>query len=332
MVITMHYGVIPSQAGGHSYYEFRIFFFSGVTRWVVCIATILFVLTGCSLHPKDRFIKNIKAIAHKDYNISNGELLAKYNLIGFSGKNMCVFAKNYGDIIGNENTHNGFLKYMPKGLKKNASLTNKIAGKIGTIYDRLDNINKNHHIITKAELHEFKILFSHIHSSSGSAFDLVSHSGNHNHDLNLLAKVDKIIDNIPVFVPFTDSIVTSKFGRRQLNKREGVKLHAGVDLAAAKFSNIYASAQGVVKEIAASPSYGNFILIEHKKNIKTRYAHLSKLYVSLGEKIFQGQLIGKQGSTGKSHNDHLHFEILIKNHPVDPMGFIGKEHSCRKAL
>src|SRR5690606_35572097 len=128
-------------------------------------------------------------------------------------------------------------------------------------------------------------------------------------------------------------VLTSTFGPRKLNKRKAKKMHLGVDLASNnKHDNIYAAANGVVIEIAASPSYGNYILIEHKKHFKTRYAHLQKLFVLRGDRIFQGQLIGKQGSTGRSTNDHLHFEIIYNNTAIDPMGFIGSEYSCRKKL
>jgi hypothetical protein len=288
----------------------------------------LFFLSGCSGLPKDRLVKNIRNIAQKEHNISHGELLAKYNIIGFSGKNTCLFAKNYGDIVGSEKHNKSFIQYMPKGLKNISSMPNTIVSKINIIYDRLAQINDKYHIISKSDLSHIKSMSKHLAKISHSAFDSLGHTDTGSHHLANLARADKIIDDLPLFLPLTKSVLTSKFGPRKLAGCKK-KMHAGIDLAASKHASVYAAGKGVVVEIAASPSYGNFILIEHKKNFKTRYAHLHKLFVSRGDRIFQGQLIGKQGSTGHSTNDHLHFEVIYQNHPIDPMGFVGKEYSCR---
>ncbi len=289
-------------------------------------------LSSCSSFQKDRLVKNINSIAHKEHNISHGELLAKYNLIGFSGKNTCLFAKNYGDIISNEAYNKRFIKHLNKPIDMN-SIAHKIVSKISIIHSVLSNINAKYKIVAKSDLANLKSMSLHMDKISHSVFDTIGHSKDSSNHLANLARADKLIDDMPVFVPLTKPSLTSKFGHRKLSKNSKIKMHSGIDLAAAnKYANIYASANGVVVEIAASPSYGNFILIEHKKNFKTRYAHLHKLFVSRGEKIFQGQVIGKQGSTGHSTNDHLHFEILYQNHPIDPMSFLGNEYSCRNPL
>ena len=302
-------------------------------RYLYGLLLCITILSGCAHFPKDGLVKNIKTIAHKEHDISHGELLAKYNLLGFSGKNTCLFAKNYGDIVGNDAHNKSFIKHMSKGLQDPHPLADKAVSKINIIYTMLTDINAKYHIALKSELAHLKSMSRNVQKPRHSAFDIIGHSDNPNHHLVDLARADKLIDDVPIFMPLTTSLLTSKFGSRQLNRHHGIKIHAGIDLAAsAKYANIYASANGTVLEIAASPSYGNFILIEHKKNFKTRYAHLYKLYVSRGERVFQGQLIGKQGSTGHSTNDHLHFEILHKNLPIDPMIFVEKEYSCRKTL
>jgi murein DD-endopeptidase MepM/ murein hydrolase activator NlpD len=301
-----------------------------LSRPIKCLLAMIFVflLSSCTGLPKDRLVKNIRNIAQKENNISHGELLAKYNLIGFSGENICLFAKNYGDIVNNETHNKAFIKDMSRGLKNISSIPNKIVSKINIIYDRLVEINAQYHIISKSDLSHIKSLSKHVAKISNSAFDILGDPDKPSHHLASLARADKIIDDLPVFLPVTSSILTSNFGPRKLGKCKK-KIHSGIDLAAHKHANIYAAANGVVIEIAASPSYGNFILIDHKKYFKTRYAHLHKLFVSRGDRIFQGQLIGTQGSTGHSTNDHLHFEVIYQNHPIDPLGFVGKEYSCR---
>lgn len=287
----------------------------------------LMILSGCSSLPKDRLVKNIRNTAQKEYKISYGELLAKYNLLGFSGKNTCLFAKNYGDIVGIDAKNQAFIKHMNKGIDIH-SVAHKIVSRINTTYERLVQINAKHHIISTVDLAHIKSRSNHVDKISHSAFDILGHPDSPSHHLASLARVDKIIDDLPIFLPLTAPILTSKFGYRKLGRGKK-KMHAGIDLASHKYADVYASANGVVLEIAASPSYGNFILIEHKKNFKTRYAHLGKLFVARGDKIFQGQLIGKQGSTGRSTNDHLHFEVIYQNHNLDPLTFVGKEYSCR---
>lgn len=101
------------------------------------------------------------------------------------------------------------------------------------------------------------------------------------------------------------------------------KLHNynAVDIANACGTPIYASAEGLVIEessFAGNDGYGKYILIEHPNNTKTKYAHLEKILVSVGDYILQGDLIGHIGNTGKTHGVtgcHLHFEVWGAKNP-----------------
>jgi murein DD-endopeptidase MepM/ murein hydrolase activator NlpD len=70
-----------------------------------------------------------------------------------------------------------------------------------------------------------------------------------------------------------------------------------------------------------SPSYGNQVLVDHGFGYKTRYAHLHKILVEDGQEVQRGQLIGTVGNTGVSEGPHLHYEVLLRNDPVNPINF-----------
>jgi murein DD-endopeptidase MepM/ murein hydrolase activator NlpD len=91
------------------------------------------------------------------------------------------------------------------------------------------------------------------------------------------------------------------------------KYKTAVDIAAPVGTSIYASSGGkviVAKTGGYNGGYGNYIVIEHANGMQTVYAHLSSVDISSGDKVSQGALIGKMGSTGRSTGSHLHFEIL----------------------
>jgi murein DD-endopeptidase MepM/ murein hydrolase activator NlpD len=100
--------------------------------------------------------------------------------------------------------------------------------------------------------------------------------------------------------------------------------HQGLDIANAVGTPLYATADGVI-EISQggwNGGYGNTILINHGNGQKTRYGHASKLLVSKGESVSQGQIIALMGSTGRSTGSHLHFEIIINGQRVNPLNYI----------
>ena len=119
--------------------------------------------------------------------------------------------------------------------------------------------------------------------------------------------------------------LSSKFGPRK--KKDGSwGFHHGIDLAALKGTEVRAAAKGVVIETSYSPKgYGKSILLVHDKkhHIKTRYAHLDAMYVSKGQYVHEGQLIGRVGDTGFVHGkkdaSHLHFELIELNKRINPL-------------
>lgn len=119
--------------------------------------------------------------------------------------------------------------------------------------------------------------------------------------------------SMPVKSPFRN---TSKFGPRWGRQ------HTGIDLAAALGTDIYATADGVVKFAGWQNGYGKIVIIEHAFGIETRYAHQSNLVVKTGQRVSRGQQIGDMGNSGNSTGVHVHYEVRVNGEPVNPMTFI----------
>ena len=94
--------------------------------------------------------------------------------------------------------------------------------------------------------------------------------------------------------------------------------HSGVDLATPTGTAIWASDGGVVVHAGWGNGYGLYVLIDHGNGLMTRYAHSSKIFVVVGERVAKGQTIALVGSTGNSTGPHLHFETILHGRFVDP--------------
>ena len=95
--------------------------------------------------------------------------------------------------------------------------------------------------------------------------------------------------------------------------------HKGVDWATPVGTSIFASCGGTVVQAGWFSSYGNCVTIRHPDGNQTRYAHLSRVLVSVGETVEQGEQIALSGNTGRSTGPHLHFEIIVNGSQVDPL-------------
>ncbi|MGP6085651.1 DUF5930 domain-containing protein [Antarctobacter jejuensis] len=121
----------------------------------------------------------------------------------------------------------------------------------------------------------------------------------------------------PFASPLKDSFrFTSGFGYRW------GRLHAGTDFAAPHGTPIYSTADGVVIHAGWQSGYGRLVKIQHEFGIETRYAHMSKIRVNVGQRVSRGQRIGDMGNTGRSTGTHLHYEVRVGGEPVNPMIYI----------
>ena len=114
-------------------------------------------------------------------------------------------------------------------------------------------------------------------------------------------------------------VITSRFGSRESIRSSG---HRGLDIAAPTGTAIKAAAAGTVTTAGYSGSYGNMIILSHGNGVQTVYAHCSQLNVSTGQKVSQGQIIGKVGSTGRSTGPHLHLEIRVNGVLYNPQNYV----------
>ena len=109
---------------------------------------------------------------------------------------------------------------------------------------------------------------------------------------------------------------TSPFGQRW------GRLHAGIDISAPTGTPIRAADSGRVALAGWTGGYGQYTCIQHTGSMSTCYGHQSRIGVSVGQSVSQGQVIGAVGNTGHSTGNHLHFEVRMGGSPVSPLGYL----------
>ncbi|MEP1767654.1 MAG: M23 family metallopeptidase [Sulfitobacter sp.] len=145
----------------------------------------------------------------------------------------------------------------------------------------------------------------------------------------LLGQMDRLnlyrlaASKAPFANPVQDSFrFTSKFGFRRDPKTGGRRMHNGVDFAAGLGTPLYATADGVVTHAGWSSGYGRLVKIQHEFGIETRYAHMSKMRVKVGQRVSRGDRIGDMGASGRVTGVHLHYEVRVGGKAVNPMIYI----------
>ncbi|MEY2991052.1 MAG: hypothetical protein RI946_446 [Pseudomonadota bacterium] len=129
------------------------------------------------------------------------------------------------------------------------------------------------------------------------------------------------VEKIPFANPLKSAYrYTSGYGRRW------GRMHYGTDFAAPHGTPIYASADGVVVHAGWASGYGRLIKIRHEFGYETRFGHLSKIRVNIGQKVSRGERIGDMGNTGRSTGTHLHYEIRINGNAINPMKYLEAGH------
>ena len=132
------------------------------------------------------------------------------------------------------------------------------------------------------------------------------------------------LESMPTLKP-TGGWFTSGFGVRSSPYTGKPTMHEGLDIANHVGTPIVAPASGVVTFSGSRPGYGSLITIDHGYGIQTQYGHVSRSFVSTGEKVKRGQRIGAVGNTGRSTGPHVHYEVRVNGIPVDPYYYILEE-------
>ncbi len=124
---------------------------------------------------------------------------------------------------------------------------------------------------------------------------------------------------LPTGIPMgKDYRITSGFGIRNDPFTGQLAMHEGLDFVAETGAPIVSTAAGTVTRSGWDSSYGNVIEVSHVEGFTTRYAHLSKRLVEVGQMVQRGQTIGQLGSTGRSTGPHLHYEVMRNDRILNP--------------
>lgn len=134
-----------------------------------------------------------------------------------------------------------------------------------------------------------------------------------------MPQVDRL--SMPSLWPVRGQI-TCGFGQRMDPFSGEGAFHAGIDISAPYGTGVEAAAEGIVFQAGPESGYGNVILIDHGYGITTKYGHLSKIYVVVGQVVKRGQFIGAVGMTGKATGPHLHYEVIVHDTPVNPTKYL----------
>jgi murein DD-endopeptidase MepM/ murein hydrolase activator NlpD len=120
--------------------------------------------------------------------------------------------------------------------------------------------------------------------------------------------------------------INNEFGfRRNPFGGRTYEFHAGMDIDGERGDIVVAPANGTVTKAGWQGGYGQMIEIDHGNGLVTRYGHLSKIEVEVGDTITRGQLMGLIGSSGRSTGPHLHYELRFRDKPINPRRFLPPE-------
>lgn len=140
--------------------------------------------------------------------------------------------------------------------------------------------------------------------------------------LNRFEQARASLRDAPIYYPFaTAQRKSSNFGNRRDPFGGRTAFHSGMDFAAPNGTSVLSAGNGKIIFAGTKSGYGNVIEISHN-GIVTRYAHLSRIRVNVGQSINAGDIIGNVGSTGRSTGPHLHFEVRIDGTAVNPAPYL----------
>jgi len=140
--------------------------------------------------------------------------------------------------------------------------------------------------------------------------------------LQLYDQVSSLAKGLPIGTPLKRAKISSHFGSRVDPFNGRIAMHSGTDFKAPTGTPVLATGNGKVIKAGRKGGYGKVIEIQHKNGMVTRYAHLSRIQVKVGQKVSAGSRIGKVGSTGRSTGPHLHYEVRRNKSARNPAKYM----------
>jgi len=150
--------------------------------------------------------------------------------------------------------------------------------------------------------------------------------------LDQLEALKKEARRYPIANPAPGQPITSGFGVRKDPLLGTPALHSGIDFRFAVGSPARATAPGVVTSAGWNGGYGRMVEIDHGNGFATRYGHLSRIEVKVGDRVTAGMVVGATGSSGRSTGPHLHYEVRHNGDAIDPLGLLKLGKKVAKLL
>ena len=275
---------------------------------------------------KERIIQYFNPLALIDNQVNKLSLTSLRNTYTVqAGDQLIEIASRFGIPINQLIMVNNL--YNPDNINEGQTLVIPVdyLWKIYNQQDRLteiakvNNINVKEIIRANPELHQQEAYIGQLVAIPQS---LVYRSMVDRNNKNKVVSASRSAAAIPMMIWPVTGKITSKFGYRW------GQLHSGIDIwnEAGKQANIYAAYDGVVTTAENSNNgYGKLVVIQHSNQLETYYAHLSQIFVEDGQKVQQGELLGKMGNTGNTVGTtgiHLHFEIRYQAKPYNPLIYL----------
>ena len=251
--------------------------------------------------------------------------------LGFSYAKMAFKAADY-DKLQTENTdlkiQKQNLEVATRKLGEKISNLESTSQKIQTLIEN-DSATKSGKLngpavggskvdYTTAELLRSSNLQERVDLLKDRTADMESH-------LSLLEQVAQQRANVLLHTPSIWPIrgaITSHYGNRADPFNGEAELHLGLDISALYNAQIHAPADGVVIYSERKAAYGNLVIVDHGNGLTTRYGHLSRALVTIGQRVKRGDVIALVGTTGRSTAPHLHYEVRKNDRPVNPRTYL----------
>jgi len=158
--------------------------------------------------------------------------------------------------------------------------------------------------------------------SAAALAALVTKTAKLERELRAYEEALRLSGRTPSIWPVVGKLESGVGGRRNPFGGRGYEYHEGQDIDADYGTPVLTAASGKVIIAGWQRGYGNVVYVDHGSGLSTRYGHLSRIDVIIGQDVTVGQAIGRVGSTGRSTGPHLHYEVRINNQPVDPRQYL----------